>query len=239
MERLVEFLRRREYKFVKELGQGACGQTVLLYDVALDMHFVCKKYAPSDQSRRDELFNAFINEIKLLYKVFDHNVVRIYNHYIYPTSRAAYIVMEYVEGEDVDKYILRNPQKIGSVFSQAISAFRHLEQLQIIHRDIRPANVLVRNDGVVKVIDFGFGKEIVKRGDFNNSVDLNWGYSWPLEFDDQKYSFSTEVYFVGKMFERVLASLGDNDLAVSGIVEKMVQVDQRKRPSNFRRCLCS
>ena len=49
-DKIVEFLRQRDYKFVKELGQGACGKTVLLHDDMNDEYFVCKKYCPFSET---------------------------------------------------------------------------------------------------------------------------------------------------------------------------------------------
>ena len=54
--KLVTFLRRKDYVLVKELGQGACGRTVLLRDELLDQDFVCKKYSPLPGLDRDALF---------------------------------------------------------------------------------------------------------------------------------------------------------------------------------------
>src|SRR5689334_21808008 len=51
---LIPFLRRRDYRLVRELGHGACGKTVLLHDAQIDDHFVCKKYAPYTEGRRIE-----------------------------------------------------------------------------------------------------------------------------------------------------------------------------------------
>jgi eukaryotic-like serine/threonine-protein kinase len=73
---VISFLRKRDYKFVRELGQGACGRTVLLYDDQIDEHFVCKKYVPFSESQREILFSNFVRELKLLHQVHHANVVR-------------------------------------------------------------------------------------------------------------------------------------------------------------------
>ena len=65
-EKIVAFLRKRDYVFVKELGQGACGRTVLLRDDVIGRQFVCKKYSPQYEEYRQELFGNFLREIKLL-----------------------------------------------------------------------------------------------------------------------------------------------------------------------------
>ena len=108
---VVRFLRRRDYSMVKELGRGACGKTVLLYDQQIDEHFVCKKYVPSSEDHRQDLFAGFVREIKLLHKVLHPNVVRIFNYYLYPEQFSGYILMEHVDGPDVDDYLAESHKR--------------------------------------------------------------------------------------------------------------------------------
>lgn len=230
---IITFLRRRDYKYIKELGSGACGKTVLLLDDALNLNFVCKKFAPTYPHQRDDLYAKFMNEIKLMHLVFHPNVVRVFNYYAYPQERAAYILMEYVEGETIDKYIRSNPDSASAVFRQTIEAFCHLEKCNILHRDIRVQNILVRSDGATKVIDLGFGVSVRDNEDFDKSITLNWPYSRPDEFAIDRYDFQTEVYFVGKLFEKIMADNSVEDDQLRGIVQQMVVANPTKRLSSF------
>ena len=134
----IIFLRKRDYRFVRELGAGACGRTVLLQDPEIDEHFVCKKYAPASETWRERLFTNFLNEIKVLHRVYHRNVVRVFNYYVYKDRHAGYIVMEYIEGTDLHAFLAQHPEEAGSIFAQVIAGFRHLEENRILHRDIRP-----------------------------------------------------------------------------------------------------
>jgi len=200
----ITFLRKRDYVFVRELGAGACGRTVLLYDDQIDEQFVCKKYSPFSESSRTRLFANFTREIKLLHQVHHPNVVRVFNYYLYPDLFTGYLLMEFVDGADVDDYVSARPEKINDVFLQALNGFAYLEQAGILHRDIRPGNLMVSDDGVVKIIDFGFGKQISESKDFDKSITLNWWCETPEEFNSRRYDFGTEVYFVGKLFEKLI-----------------------------------
>ncbi|PPD06877.1 MAG: hypothetical protein CTY28_11625 [Hyphomicrobium sp.] len=222
---IIKFLRQTDYGFIRELGQGACGQTVLLEDVFLDKQFVCKKYSPQLSELRSELFQGFTREIKLLFDVYHLNIVRIFNYFVFPDKFAGFIIMEYVDGENIDDYVARQPQKINDVFQQVIDGFCHLESKGILHRDIRPSNILVRKDGIVKIIDLGFGKQIAQKGDFEKSITLNWWCDPPKEFGSAKYDFSTEVYFVGKLFERLGSSRMLNNFENKSVIGKMCQDD--------------
>lgn len=206
-ENIIEFVRKRNYILVRELGQGGCGKTVLLRDDVIDEMFVCKKYSPYYDEHKQLLFESFLREIKLLHGVYHQNVVRVFNYHLYPEKLTGYILMEYVEGTDLETFLRSYPDKVNDVFVQAIEGFCHLESKGILHRDIRPLNLMVTSDGIVKIIDLGFGKRVEVEDDFDKSISLNWWCEIPNEFADQIYDFSTEVYFVGKLFEKVVQDL--------------------------------
>lgn len=232
-EKIVEFLRKKDFILIKDLGQGACGKTVLLRDDLIDEYFVCKKFQPFDEASRNELFNKFIDEVKILHRIHHDNIVRVYNYFLYPDAFAGYMLMEYIEGDDIETYLSTHPELINEIFISVINGFYYLENNNILHRDIRPYNILIKEDGTVKIIDFGFGKKIVTDKDFSNSISLKWWCEPPSEFVDHIYDFSTEVYFIGKMFEQIIA---ENEIEVfiyPGLLRNMCQKDPGKRISSF------
>ena len=229
---VVRLLRHRDYKYVRHLGYGACGETVLLRDDEIDEQFVCKKYSPGPGVRGD-LFQRFRQEIKILHKLFHPNVVRLYDYFLYPSSHAGFIVMEFVEGLAIDKYLNQFPNDSESIFLQLVRGFRHIASHSILHRDIRNENILVQNDGLLKIIDLGFGKVVDNGSDFDKSINLNWQGPVPLEFEEKKYDFSTEVYFVGNLIERILAEIDDDSFRYRRLVSDMCQRDPAKRIPSF------
>lgn len=230
---IIPFLRRRDYIFVRELGQGACGETVLLYDDIIEKQFVCKKYSPHDEADRQELFVNFCREIKLLHELHHQNVVRIFNYYLYPDKFAGFILMEFVEGEDIENFLTFAPEQVNEIFLQVLDGFVYLESKGILHRDIRPSNLMVRSDGVVKIIDLGFGKRIAESKDFDKSINLNWWCPPPVEFGNSLYDFRTEVYFVGKLFEQILIDKGIQQFKYSGLLSRMCKREPSDRIDSF------
>lgn len=230
---LVHFLRRRDYVFVRVLGQGACGQTVLLRDEVIDGHFVCKKYVPFSESHRQELFKNFLREIKLLHEVHHQNVVRVFNYYVYPEKLTGYILMEYVDGQDIEERLRRQPESINELFVQAIDGYAYLESCLVLHRDIRPQNILVREDGTLKIIDLGFGKRVETSKDFDKSISLNWWCEPPEEFALDTYDHATEVYFVGKLFEKLIHDIGIEHFKHTALLSRMCQGDPNRRIPTF------
>ena len=229
----IVFQYGRGFVLHRELGRGACGLTVLLHDEAIDEYFVCKKYSPAQDAWREQLFAGFLREIKLMHAVHHINVVRVFNYLIYPERYSGYIFMEYVNGLDIDQYLANHPEDINSLFVQVVEGFDHLESKRILHRDIRASNILVSDGGVVKIIDFGFGKQAIDSADFDKSISLNWWCAPPPEFSTKIYDHATEVYFVGKLFEGLLEKYKIEKFQYSTVLKRMIDPNRAKRLDSF------
>ena len=230
---VIQFLRQKDFLFKKELGQGSCGKTILVHDEVIQENFVCKKYQPFSEQFRDQLFLKFIEEIKLLHLVYHENLVRIFNYYIYDDQKTGYILMEEVKGLEIHEFIEANPSTINDVFAQVINAFAYLESHGILHRDIRPQNLMVTTDGIVKVIDFGFGKAVQNTEDFDKSISLNWWCDTPEEFQQKTYDFKTEIYFIGKLFEQLITDNKIETFQPIDLLREMCTFEANKRASSF------
>jgi len=231
--KIIKFIRQRDLQFVKELGRGACGKTVLLYDDVIEEDFVCKKYSPIEDELKEELFENFIREIKLLHLANHTNIVRVFNYYLYPDLFSGFILMEHIDGTDIEDHIKKHPEQLDGLFLQCIAGLRYLESIGVLHRDIRPKNILVTENGAVKIIDLGFGKKVQKTSDFDKSVTLNWWCDPPKDFETQTYNFCTEVYFVGKMFEKIIMDYALENFAYKQLLTQMCQYDSNHRISSF------
>lgn len=230
---IIKFIRQKDFRFIEEIGQGGTGRTVLLEDETINERFVCKKYSPNNPSDRESYFPNFIDEIKILHLLNHRNVVRVFNYYLYPERSTGYILMEYVQGEKISDFLEKNPEKLNDIFIQVIEGFKYLEENKVLHRDIRPDNILISQKDVAKIIDFGFGKKI-ELGDGNNkSISLNWRYSIPEEFNQKIYDSSTEVYFVGKLFEEIITQGNLLNFGYSAVLAKMTTYAHGLRIKSF------
>lgn len=230
---IVNFVRKKDFVLEKRLGRGATGNTVLLFDSIINERFACKKYEPANPAHADRFFDAFLKEIKLLHLMNHANVVRVFNYYLFPERKTGYILMEYVDGEDIGLHLRLNSDAINNIFSQVISGFSYLEENEILHRDIRESNILVNDKGAVKIIDFGFGKQAQQPKDYTNSVFLNWWCPLPNELRQSIYDFRTEVYFVGKLFEKMIADYEIEHFEHSQLLERMCEIDPEDRVASF------
>ena len=208
----IEFNRPKKYRTLRVLGHGACGETVLIRDDDMGVDLVVKKYRPSfgitpSEPEFSELMERFREEARILFQLNHPNIVRVYNFFDYKEHETAYIIMEHIEGTDIETHVKNNPLNFDSIFEKVIGGFEHLESKGILHRDIRPLNLLVSNRGEPKIIDFGFGKQIdISTRGPGKSISLNWWCETPPEFQYSVYDTQTEVYFVGKLFEHVMVT---------------------------------
>lgn len=236
---IINFDKRKTFRYVKKLGEGGTGDTHLLRDDMTDMVFAFKKYVPKDERYMEEFYKRFVDEIKILFKISHPNIVRIYNTYLYPEQNTGYLQMEYIEGTSIDKYIpFPWGKSWNEIFVDTINAFVYLEKNNILHRDVRPQNIMVDKDGIVKIIDFGFGKILANREVNENSIFLNWPVTEnPKEIElERKYDVVTEIYFVGKLFEKLLkAKNAIDEFNYNYILEKMTEFEPEKRYQSFQK----
>ena len=239
---IINFDMKKKFKYIDSLGKGGTGNALLFKDETTDMLFAIKKYEPQDKENEDDFYNRFVDEIKILFKISHPNIVRVYNYYLYPEEKTGYLQMEYVKGCSLDKYDVLpfddNWKSWEDIFKETILAFEYLEKNSILHRDIRPQNILIDEKGNVKIIDFGFGKLLNSNSIENddNSIILNWPVTQLPEDITLygKYNHTTEIYFLGKLFEHIIK---DNEMKDSfeyyHIVEKMINIEKEKRYQSF------
>ncbi|MDO5406645.1 MAG: protein kinase family protein [Eubacteriales bacterium] len=232
----IIFTKPKQYEFVKSLGAGGTGKTILMQDATINQYFVCKKYDPEQKEYEDEFFSRFVDEIKIMYSLFDRNIVRIFDYYLYPEEKTGYIIMEYIKGCNIDEYFQFNQfEQINSIFVQMINAFAYLEQNNILHRDIRAANIIIDSSGSVKVIDFGFGK-CLNAGNNNEqaSIILNWPASKiPNEIYKEVYNEGTEIFYVGYLIKNIIDKYSIDCFKYKILLDQMISVNPSERFSSF------
>ncbi|GAA0135255.1 hypothetical protein YSY43_20950 [Paenibacillus sp. YSY-4.3] len=233
---LVKFDSMKNFRYLSPLGAGGTGDAHLFKDETTDMLFAFKKYAPKDSNNSDDTYRRFVDEIKILFNISHNNIVRVFNYYLYPEAKTGYLQMEYVEGTAIHEFEPFFGDKWEYIFKEVIYAFEYLEEKKILHRDIRPANILIDKNQNVKIIDFGFGKKLDFEETGGESVFLNWPVTqWPNETQlEGIYNHQSEIYFIGKLFQNILRDKGEvGRFKFNHILDKMTKLEPYERYASF------
>jgi len=156
------------YRILNLLGQGGMGEVYLAEDTRLERK-VAFKVLPSAFAQDAGRMRRFVQEAKAASALNHPNILTIYETGEFENTK--YIVSEYVEGETLSERLHREPLNLKVALDIAIqitSALQAAHRASIVHRDIKPDNVMIRPDGVVKLLDFGIAKLTEKQSD----VDL-------------------------------------------------------------------
>ncbi|HEY8227774.1 MAG TPA: protein kinase [Pyrinomonadaceae bacterium] len=146
------------YRIVAKLGAGGMGEVYLAEDTKLDRK-VALKILPSDVASKHDRMKRFVQEAKSASALNHPNIITIYE--IDETETGHFIAIEFIDGETLRKRLKSTQMKLDEVLDVAIqsaSALSAAHEAGIVHRDIKPENIMLRRDGIVKVLDFGLAK---------------------------------------------------------------------------------
>lgn len=152
------------YQVQRLLGQGAMGSVYLAEDPMLKRRLAIKVVRAIGEER-DLALDRFKREAEISAQLNHPNVVTIYD-VGEEEDLGPFLAMEYVEGQSLGKYIREGtlePETRLGVLVQAMRALRAAHRHAIIHRDVKPDNILVSEDGRIKLMDFGIAKTMAPR----------------------------------------------------------------------------
>ncbi len=146
------------YRIISKLGAGGMGEVYLAADATLNRK-VALKILHADVTVESERVRRFVQEAKAASALNHPNIITI--HEIGEAEQRHFIATEYIEGETLQRRLRGEPMSLKTVLDvviQIASALQAAHEANIIHRDIKPENVMLRPDGLIKVVDFGIAK---------------------------------------------------------------------------------
>ncbi|WP_010282548.1 Stk1 family PASTA domain-containing Ser/Thr kinase [Bacillus timonensis] len=216
------------YKILEVIGGGGMANVYLARDVILERD-VAIKVLRLDFSNDEEFIKRFRREAHSATSLAHPNVVSIYD--VGEEEDIYYIVMEYVPGQTLKQYIQRNaplhPKEAINIMLQLTSAITHAHQNQIVHRDIKPQNILIDHDGTVKVTDFGIAVALSSTTiTQTNSVLGSVHYLSPEQARGGMSTKKSDIYSLGiVMFELLTGRVPFEGESAVSIALKHLQSD--------------
>ena len=209
IERLPELrpgnILAERYTVLQVVGSGATSVVYKATDT-LANEVVALKVIRQVTTGSDRALEGFRRELALARKLTHPNVIRI--HDIGMDGRLFYIVMEFIDGQTLAELLAEkgrlDPPQFFRIFHQFAEALGWIHQRNIVHRDVKPSNVMFTRAGVLKVTDFGIAKEL---GAAHSTTRIGTpGYASPEQILGQKLTPASDIYSAGAMFFELLTA---------------------------------
>jgi eukaryotic-like serine/threonine-protein kinase len=228
------------YEIIRRIGIGGMGEVYLANDKKLDRK-VAVKILNEKFSRHESNLERFIREAKSASSLNHPNILVI--HEIGEADEAHYIVSEYIEGitlRDIFKEKRLELKEIVDISIQIANALSVAHEARLIHRDIKPENIMIRPDGLVKILDFGLAKLViptifgfeeptVRQHDTAKGVIMGTvNYMSPEQAKGEKVDARTDIFSLGVMIYEMIA--GKTPFAGDLMSETFANLINRKPP---------
>ena len=210
------------YQILKPIGVGGMATAYLAVQTSLGRQVVLKVMDTGDHTT-DENIERFINEGRLIASLNHPNIVTIFD--IGRTNKLVYLSMEYVEGGDLKSRIshILTPADALDIVKKIASALDCAHKNGVIHRDVKPANILFRKDGTPLLSDFGIAKKLTVDHDLT-ATGIFLGspnYMAPEQADTGPIDGRADIYSLGVIFYEMLT--GNKPYQAESVIDIIVQ----------------
>ena len=223
------------YSIIRTLGEGGMANVYLAYDTILDRN-VAVKVLRGDLANDEKFVRRFQREALSASNLYHPNIVQIYD--FDQEDGQYYIVMEYVEGKTLKQLLKRRGSltitEVIDIMSQLTDGMAHAHDSYIIHRDIKPQNIMILDNGMIKITDFGIAMALNSTQlTQTNSVMGSVHYLPPEQAAGRGSTIRSDIYSMGiLMYELLTGSVpykGDNavEIALKHLKEPLPSIREK------------
>ena len=227
------------YQIIEVLGKGGMGKVFRALDKKLNEEVALKLVKPEIASDKKTL-ERFSNELKIARKIAHKNVGRLYE--LMEEKGIYFITMEYIPGEDLKSFIKRaGPLSAGKttfIAKQVCEGLAEAHELGVVHRDLKPQNIMIDKEGNSRIMDFGIARSLKAKGITDAGVMIGTPeYMSPEQVDAKETDQRSDIYSLGViLYEMVTGRVpfeGDTPLSVAVKQKTETPEDPRKLNSQI------
>ena len=229
-----------KYTVVRELGHGGMGAVYLVHHPVLDSDFALKVLFPEVAQRDRQFVERFIREARLAGRIHHQNLIAVHDAGVNEKNGMYYLVMDFVAGGSVRDKLKKNHYvdmlEAISIVRQVAAALEAAQKHNMVHRDIKPDNIMFDAQGVVKLADLGIAKATDDRDTsltIEASVFGTPAYMSPEQArDSSKVDTRADIYSLGVVFFEMLT--GRRPFSGNTSIEILTQVIDDKTAPDVR-----
>lgn len=200
-----------KYEILKEIGRGGMSVVYLAMDKHLNKQWAVKEIRKKGSGKNDEIVvNSLLAEANLMKKLDHPSLPRIVD--IIDNGVTIYVIMDYIEGESLDKILNEygaQPEELVINWAKQLCdalSYLHSQKPPIIYRDMKPANVMLKPEGNIKIIDFGIAREYKEQNLADTTVLGTKGYAPPEQYSGQTDARS-DIFALGMTMHHLLTGI--------------------------------
>ena len=200
-----------KYEILKEIGRGGMSVVYLAMDKRLNKQWAVKEIRKKGSGKNDEIIvNSLLAEANMMKKLDHPALPRIVD--IVDNGITIYVVMDYIEGESLDKILNEygaQPEELVIGWAKQLCdalSYLHSQKPPIIYRDMKPANVMLKPEGNIKIIDFGIAREYKEQNLADTTVLGTKGYAPPEQYSGQTDPRS-DIFALGMTMHHLLTGI--------------------------------
>jgi len=211
----------KRYQIIEELGKGGMGRVYKVLDKEIGEKVALKLLNP-EIAAESKTIERFRNELKTARQISHKNVCRMYH--LSKEEGAPYIIMEYVRGEDLKSMIRMmgrlSPGQAVSIAKQVCEGLSEAHRLEVVHRDLKPQNIMIDRNGDIKIMDFGIARSLQTKGMTGEGVMIGTPeYMSPEQAEGKEADERADIYALGiVLFEMMTGRVpfeGETPLSVA------------------------
>jgi serine/threonine-protein kinase len=217
-----------KYEIAGILGKGAMGTVYDAHDPVIDRRVAIKTLELPDaiDTEAQQELARFKREAKAAGRLTHPNIIGVFDYG--ETAKLAYIVMEFVDGRSLKSLLDKNerfpPTETIRIIEELLAGLQFSHDRGVVHRDIKPGNVMLTRDGQVKIADFGIARVESSSMTQAGTIMGTPAYMSPEQFMGQTVDARTDIYSVGVLLYQMLTGERPFEGSMTAIMHKVLNV---------------